>query len=81
MSFVREGVNHTTDLNSLIDNHNNELNSKLLGYNLHNKKENLPRASRRRTRVIDPNINLGKALLCSACFLGMYSALYTAQNI
>jgi hypothetical protein len=26
----------------------------------------------------DPNINFGKALLCSVCFLGMYIALYTA---
>jgi len=26
----------------------------------------------------DPNLNYGKALLCSVCFLGMYIALYTA---
>ncbi len=31
--------------------------------------------------IVNPNINFGKALLCSICFLGMYIALYTAQNV
>jgi hypothetical protein len=30
---------------------------------------------------VDPNINFGKAMLCAICFLGMYIAIYTAQNV
>ena len=27
------------------------------------------------------HVNFNKALLCSVCFLGMYIALYSAQNV
>jgi hypothetical protein len=38
-------------------------------------------AHEKKTPIVDPNINFGKAMLCSICFLGMYIALYTAQNV
>jgi hypothetical protein len=47
-------------------------------YLMPQKEPNILPAHEKKMPSLDPNINFGKALLCSVCFLGMYIALYTA---
>ena len=42
---------------------------------------NILPAHEKKMPSVDPNINFGKAMLCAICFLGMYIAIYTAQNV
>jgi len=34
-----------------------------------------------KVHIVSPHLNLNKALLCSTAFLGLYTSLYSAQNV
>lgn len=71
--------NTTIDLNSLVD-YTNEKDSfaPTMNYLQVQKEANILPVREKKMPMADPNVNFGKALLCSVCFLGMYIALYTA---
>ena len=70
--------NDTVDLNSLVDESEIIDTMQPMNYlKVQNESNNLP-FREKKIPPADPNLNFGKALLCSVCFLGMYIALYTA---
>ena len=70
--------NDTVDLNSLVEESEIIDTMQPMNYlKVQNESNILPFREKKMTSG-DPNINFGKALLCSVCFLGMYIALYTA---
>jgi hypothetical protein len=70
--------NSTIDLNSLVD-YSEKLDTKTtMNYLQVQKEPNILPVREKKMPSVDPNVNFGKALLCSVCFLGMYIALYTA---
>ena len=70
--------NSTVDLNSLVDNTEKFENTEGMNYLKVQRGSNILPVREKKMPYADPNINFGKALLCSVCFLGMYIALYTA---
>ena len=75
--------NSTVDLNSLVESNDlaiQTMNTKQYNYLKPQQEPNsnfLPEFEKKMP-ITDPNVNFGKAMLCSVCFLGMYIALYTA---
>lgn len=70
--------NSTVDLNSLVDNTEKLDSSHTMNYLRVQTEHKILPVNEKKMPYVDPNINFGKALLCSVCFLGMYIALYTA---
>jgi hypothetical protein len=68
----------TIDMNSLVDYSEKLETGQPMNYLKVTKETNILPVREKKMPSTDPNINFGKALLCSVCFLGMYIALYTA---
>ena len=70
--------NDTVDLNSLVEESEIIDTMQPMNYLKVQDESNILPFREKKMPPGDPNINFGKALLCSVCFLGMYIALYTA---
>ena len=70
-------------MNSLVETNGNDKNTdgQMKNYLDPVKEADFLPNPEKKMPIINPNINFWKALLCSICFLGMYIALYTAQNV